>query len=199
MVDTERFLTPIRRPTNIQLSEDAIMKRVGETMTDAQIKQILGEGSKIMKYAELANYKTIDELLPREKDFVILLIEDQPQHGHFCILLKYDNTVEWFNSYAYYPDRQKNMLNKAMNVMLGQNENFVTELMKNSTGYKLIYNKKRLQKLKEGINTCGRWTVLRAMCLIEMGMNLTRFLKMISDEKKQSGLPADALVAIWIA
>lgn len=184
----------------LPLDEDVICERIGTNITDGDIRRYFGDGveSKILKYSDLANYGTIDELLPKPRDFRIILVEDSVNRGHWCCILKYDKTIEWFNPYGIRPDAQKNMLGKVRNMMLGQDEDYMLNLMKASKGYKLIYNKKRLQKLKEGINTCGRWIILRIICMKDLMMDLKEFIKMIDENQEASGLPKDALVAIWI-
>jgi len=182
------------------IDEDIIIERIGTNITDGDIRRYFGDGveGRILKYSDLANYNTIDELLPKPRDFRIILIEDSVNRGHWCAILKYDKTIEWFNPYGIRPDAQKNLLGKLTNIMLGQERDYMTELMEKSKGYKLIYNKKKLQRLKAGINTCGRWIILRVICMKDMMMGLKEFIKMIETNKEASGLPADALVAIWI-
>lgn len=196
MVNNDEFRTP-----SSPLTEDQIIERIGTNITDGDIRRYFGDGveGKILKYSELANYKNIDELLPKPRDFRIILVEDSVNKGHWCCILKYDKVVEWFNPYGIRPDAQKNMLGKVRNIMLGQDKDYMTELMLKSDGYKLIYNKKRLQKLKEGINTCGRWIILRCICMKDLLMDLENFIKMVDDTAEKSQLPKDALVAIWVS
>jgi hypothetical protein len=195
MVHTDMFF---KNPQ--PLDEDLICERIGTNITDGDIRRYFGDGveGQILKYSDLANYNSIDELLPKPRDFRIILVEDSVNKGHWCCILKYDKTIEWFNPYSGIPDRQKNLLGKARNMMLGQDEDYLTNLMTKSKGYKLIYNKKRLQKLKQGINTCGRWIILRIICMKDLMMDLKEFNKMVEDTQDKSGLPKDALVAIWI-
>ena len=54
--------------------------------------------------------------------------------------MKINNTIEYFNSYGVNADIQKNSLNKMMNRMLGQKEDFVTRLIRNSKK-KYVINK----------------------------------------------------------
>jgi len=182
------------------IDEDTIVERIGTSLTDGDISRYFGQGAetKILKYSELSQYKHIDELLPKERDFRIILVEHQNNQGHWCCILKYNKTIEWFNPYGVRPDGQKNMLGKLRNQMLGQEHDYMTDLMKSSKGYKLIYNKARLQKLRQGINTCGRWIILRIICMKDLMMDLKMFIKMVRDSQEATGLPADALVAIWI-
>ena len=53
-----------------------------------------------IEYKDLKNYTSIDELLPNDKDFAVLLYESQPNSGHWTALLKYDNDIELFDSYG---------------------------------------------------------------------------------------------------
>jgi hypothetical protein len=62
---------------------------IEDPLDDAEIKYYLGQKAKILKYSELAKYKSIDELLPNEKDFAVLLYEESPNVGHWVCLLKY--------------------------------------------------------------------------------------------------------------
>jgi hypothetical protein len=195
MVHLDNFITK-----NSPISEDAIIERIQTNITDGDLKRYFGDGveSKIIKYSNLADYNTIDELLPNKRDFRIILIEERNNVGHWCVVLKYDKTIEWYNPYSGLPDNQKNMLGKIINKMMGQDQDFLKDLMIKSTGYKLVYNKHRNQKMKNGINTCGRWCILRIICMKDLMMNLTEFNKMIKTNQKETGLPKDALVSIWI-
>jgi len=195
MVNTDHMMKP-----PLPMDEDKILERIGTSLTDGDISRYFGGGaeSKILKYSELANYKHIDELLPKERDFRVILVVDSHINGHLFCILKYNYNIEWFNPYGVRPDGQKNLLGKLRNQMLGQAEDYMTNLMKSSKGYKLIYNKARLQKLRQGINTCGRWIILRIICMKDMSMDLKMFIKMVKDTQEATGLPADALVAIWI-
>lgn len=195
MVHSDLFVTK-----NIPISEDEIIKRIGTNITDGDLKRFFGDGieSKIIKYSCLADYNTIDELLPNQRDFRIILIEERVNVGHWCVILKYNKTIEWYNPYSGLPDNQKNLLGRTVNKMLGQDQDYLKDLMLKSNGYKLVYNKHRNQKMKNGINTCGRWCILRIITMKDMMMDLKQFNKMIKDNQKSSRLPKDALVAIWI-
>jgi len=52
-------------------------------MSDSDIRRWLGlDGDYIMKYSELAGYETLEELLPHDKSFKIILTEDSYNKGH---------------------------------------------------------------------------------------------------------------------
>ena len=97
-------------PKHINL--EVIGKRITEPLTDSDLEKYFGSGveSEIIKYSELANYKTIDELLPKPFDFRIILVEQKPMSGHWVLILKYGDTIENFNSYGIEIDKQKGSL-----------------------------------------------------------------------------------------
>ena len=70
------------------------------SLSDSDIRKILGRGCKIVKYSELSNYNTIEQLLPKEKASVILLIEDSLDHGHWVGLCRFKDTYMYFDSYG---------------------------------------------------------------------------------------------------
>ena len=72
------------------------------TSTDLQS---LFKNFKIVKYADLDNYKDIYELLPNIMDFVFLLTESEKNSGHWTLIIRDDNTFEYFDSYATSPKR----------------------------------------------------------------------------------------------
>ena len=46
---------------------------IRKPLSDANLKTILGSETRIITYPDLANYRTIEELLPKVYDFVIIL------------------------------------------------------------------------------------------------------------------------------
>jgi hypothetical protein len=62
----------------------------------------------------------------------------------------------------------------------------------------VVYNKKKFQKLKNGINTCGRWVILRTIMMKDFYYNLEDFIDFINKWKEQTGLTGDELVAHWV-
>ena len=47
---------------------------IRKPLSDSELKRILGEDTRIITYPQLANYRTIEELLPKQYDFVIILL-----------------------------------------------------------------------------------------------------------------------------
>jgi len=155
---------------------------------------------KIIEYNDLADYNEITDLLTKPIDYVIILIETTADNvGHWVCVLRYSNTIEFFNSYAEAPDFQKNnFISKAKNIEFGQTQNYLTNLLVKSN-FNIVYNKLQLQKYSNGSTTCGRWVVLRLLCLLNQNMDLKQFLElMIKLKNKFKNKSFDKIVCMII-
>ncbi len=56
--------------------------------------------TRIVKYSDLANYNHIAKLLPKIKDYVVILTETKPQSGHWTALTRNKNIITYFDSYG---------------------------------------------------------------------------------------------------
>lgn len=157
-----------------------------------------GLRDKIIKYSELKNYNNINDLLTEPIDFRIILIESSYNCGHWTAILKYKNIIEWFNSYGTRTGYDFNFIANEISRMLGQGRNDLLELLrKKHPSQQLFYNKKRLQKNVEGINTCGRWVIARILSC-KCGYELDDFIQKCEQKKEETGKPYDILVVDWI-
>ena len=161
------------------------MDNLKVSMTGQDILSYL-PNCKIIEYNDLADYNEITDLLTKPVDYVIILIETIADNiGHWVALLRYDNTIESFNSYGEAPDVQKNtLISKAKNIEFGQTQNYLTNLLVKSD-FNIIYNKLQLQKYSNNSATCGRFCVTRILCLLKDNMDLKRFLEFFIDLKKK--------------
>jgi len=183
------------------IEEDIIIERIGKSLTDEDLTRYLGGsiGENIIKYSSLKDYKSITDLLPSDKSYKIILIEDDINKGHWVLALRMNGTVEFFNSYGEPVDKQKSMIGECKNALLGQTKNYLSKLFRSRPkDIKYVWNDKALQRQKEGINTCGRWVILRILMMKDMNMELDEFQRVMKNNKRLSGLPYDALVSIYI-
>lgn len=180
-------------------SVDEVVERIETPLTDGDLERYFGSGknSEVMKYNELANYRTIDDLLPLSIDFRIILVEERNNVGHWICVLKYKDIIESFNSYGKNIDKQKDMFGTIKNKLLGQQTDYLTNLVKKSD-YKYVINKTPFQSSKKGINTCGRWCILRIIAMKDLFMDLEAFKKMVIKGCDDLNVEPDALVSIWI-
>ena len=67
----------------------SIIKLIHKALSDTDIRKILGQDTKIIKYAELSQFTDLDQLLQKPEDYCIILYEDSVDHGHWLGLSKY--------------------------------------------------------------------------------------------------------------
>ena len=180
---------------------EEITQRISKPLTDADLEKYVGiKATDIIKYSDLKNYKTIDDLLPTDKSFRIILLEETYNSGHWIAIMRYGKTCEIFNSYGYAPDYDWRFINRMMRVVLGEDTNELTRLMKQAdeVGYDAIYNKKDFQSHGSNIQTCGRWVVLRIE-MMRMGYDLPQFVEFIQELCEKTKQPTDFVVSMLIS
>lgn len=168
---------------------------IEQPMGDDDIKSYL-PNAKIIKYSELSKYKSIDELLPKDKDFCFILYEDSPNKGHWTTVMKYSPMIEYFDSYGGKVDNPLNWMPKSVNVKLKQDKKLLSKLFDKSN-YKIIYNPVDYQEdnASKNINTCGRHATFRVKNLTDCDRNLEQYYKLMSDIKNESGNTYDEIVS----
>jgi hypothetical protein len=177
-----------------------IQARISKPLTDGDLERHTGiKAGDIIKYSDLKNYKKIEDLLPKDKDAVVILIEDKYNSGHWVCLLRYGKTIEYFNSYGAKWDTDWKFVNKMMRVILGEGTNELTRLMDNAAkdGWNVEWNTKRFQKLSNRIQTCGRWCVFRIETM-KMGYNNKQFHELVKKFKNETGGSSDFVVAKYV-
>ena len=75
--------------------------------------------AKIVRYADLDKFKDIYELLPNRMDFIFLLTESEKNSGHWTLIIRDDDTFEYFDSYGTSPKNILDYIPKYMNKKLG--------------------------------------------------------------------------------
>jgi hypothetical protein len=109
----------------------------------------------IIKYSDLGQFETMDDLFKYGKPYRIILIETEPNRGHWVCALKVNGNFYYFNSYGKAPDRDLNTIPRLLRKCLGQDSNEFRRLIGDGD---LWYNKHKFQKDKT--QTCGRWCAL---------------------------------------
>ena len=182
--------------------EAYITERIATPMSDADLEKYSGiKASDIIKYSDLKNYSKLEELLPTDKSARIVLIEDAYNKGHWVCILRYGDTMEYFNSYSGKWDTDWKFVPKMVRHILGEATNEMTRLFNQAKadGWKTVWNKKKLQKEGSHIQTCGRWCVFRIETM-KIGYNLKEFLELVARLRaKEGGVSADWVVARYVA
>jgi hypothetical protein len=165
-------------------------------MSDADIRSYLGKNVKIIEYKDLKKYNSIDELLPNDRDYCVLLYEDQPNSGHWTALLKYDNNIELFDSYSNTDIKILHWTPFRIRQMLGEDDDYLTKLVEKSK-YNFIHNTCRYQG--NDTETCGRHVVLRILAFLQDNADLPQNNQMMMVlKKKYPTLNMDEIVSSLI-
>ena len=177
---------------------EEMKKTLGYSLSDADIRHILGQGTKIIEFKDMDMFKTIYDLLPNEKDFAIVLVEQKDNSGHWVMLLRDKNRIEQFDSYGVTLETELNFVSQAINRMLGQSKQEFHALMKTIDDEdELVFNKARLQSEDPTIATCGRHCCLRAL-MHNLGYSLEEYLQFLDDHHEETGLPIDVIVSKFV-
>ena len=182
-------------------NKQKLQQQIKEEITDGDLTRYFGKRDfkNILKYSDLANYNSMQQLLPRNKSWKIILIENEHNSGHWTLLLRYNNTIEWFNSYGTFPSAELDFISPQQKAMLNQDIKHLNILLTQALPkFHIIYNKRKLQELKDGVNTCGKWIILRIIMMEKFNMDLNQFIQFIDKLKKQFKLSSDELVTLLI-
>ena len=160
------------------------------------MKHILGD-CKIITYPDLAKYNNLEELLPKPYDFVIILLLESPQSGHWCALLRYSSVFEWFDSYGFPVDYDlTHWLTPLQRLKLGESKKYLSYLLQ---GRNYIYNKVKYQQMKPNINTCGSHVAYRCYKFKTASFTLRDYQQHVNNTCKVNGLTPDELVAKFVS
>jgi len=172
-------------------------KELAKMFSNTDIERWLGDDC-IIKYSDLAEYNTINDLLPNNKDFKIILIESSANSGHWVAVMRYNNIIEYFNSYGTKPEYDFKFIPTVIKHLLGQGGNLLTKLLKTKNkGQKIYYNKRKLQKIVDGVNTCGRHVVARCLAM-KIGWELDDYINKVDEKVEETDKPSDIIICDWI-
>ena len=154
---------------------------------------------KIMKYSELSRYNNIEELLPNDKDFKLILTETEPNSGHWCVLMNSKGKIIWYDSYGIIGDGELKFIPRMMNKLLHQTTHPIHRLFKQAKkdGIQTEYNTFKYQSESDDVCTCGRWCVLFVL-LMNLNFSLKEMEEFIKRQVYEKSKPADILCCDWI-
>ena len=176
---------------------------ISTPLSDSDLEKYLGNEVRqnILTYSDLADYQDFEQILPHHKAYKIILIEYEKNSGHWICILRYNNTIEIFNSFGTKHDKDDLVNSKEINKYLGQSALYLNKLIEKEIDdgiFRLVYNKIRFQKKSVKVNTCGRFVVNRIICLLHYDMTLTKFVKFMDDAKDKTDMSYDELVSTII-
>jgi hypothetical protein len=167
-------------------------------LTDRDLNHFGIPNENVIKYSTLANLKDIDEILPHDKSYKVILIEYERNSGHWVCIMRYGKTLEYFNPFGLLPTDEDFMDDDRLNDTLDQEELFLNTLFEKETKEndfdEMVYNKVKFQSEDDDINTCGRHVVHRIVCMLDDNMHLEDYVKYMEDMKKKTGKSYDYIV-----
>ena len=162
------------------------------------LKYMLGDNLKIIKFNNLKNYSSIYDLLPKKRDYaVIFYIDDDTDGtniGHWTCLLRNENKFYFFDSYGLTEEEELKFISKEKKIKYGEDEDYIKKLLKS---VKHSYNKYDYQKWNDKIQTCGRWVIIKIFTFINGIITNNDFYKFIMQKMKQYKLKSFDELAVY--
>ncbi len=112
----------------------------------------------IITYNELPKYSSIEQILPHNNSYAIILYQNSENSGHWTALFRKDNNIYFFCSYGSKVDEPLKWISKEENKKLGINAPYLSMLL-NKTKMPVYYNKISHQDEDRRVSTCGRFVV----------------------------------------
>lgn len=172
-------------------------------LSDSDIKQILGDQSKVLIYKDLYNYNTIDELLEPEGAAVILYETNKTStghaFGHWCCVFNgkpvvVDGVITpciyYFDSYGNMIDDVLHHVDPKFRIKNGEDFAYLSTLL-GLCPYAVDYNDHQFQSDTENVNTCGRHCITR---ILHDDLDAEEYIDLF---KSGDGVSSDELVTAY--
>lgn len=163
--------------------ENIIRKQYKKALSMDELLKASNNRLQVFTYDDLYHVKHIDELF-YPHNVCIILYQSSPNFGHWVTLIRRKNTIEHFDPYGVKIDDE---LNKSNNMGFPK---LLSQLILNSDITRIISNKGRFQSTKPGVNTCGRWALIRALL---KNKSLKEFTNLFHNQKLEPDFYVTAL------
>jgi hypothetical protein len=145
------------------------------------IRSIVGN-VKIVKFDQLIGYNTVEELLPKQKDCVVIFWETESANiGHWTALCRLNQTYVFFDSYGNSVEEDFSFIPKSLRRLLDIKYDYLKELLK---GKHVISNHIDFQQMRDNISTCGRF-VSMFLYVFKKGYSLSDFQRIMKENLKK--------------
>ncbi len=173
------------------MNKKIINKKEKKSLTGQDVLELCNNKAELYTYPELVKFEDIDKMLGKHKASIILYLTKE-NYGHWvCLFKQNDNTLCFFDSYAFMPDDELKFTDINFRKSHNQLYPHLTYLMYKS-GYDVDYNNHRLQSFKNDTATCGRWTGAR---LAFRFLNNDQFAKLFLNNEAKPDALVTALTA----
>jgi hypothetical protein len=169
-----------------------MVKKIMQPLSNDKVALALGPGTRILKYSQLKDYETINDLLPNMNDFIILLLEDDMNTGHWVTMMRTPTGFYYFNSYGQKYDDDLSIVPRCIRRILGEDRREITRLL---DGKEMKWNKHKFQSARTQV--CGRYCILAVTMICKMLYSPEIFEDFLLRKTKEFKEPTDQLVAKW--
>jgi hypothetical protein len=160
---------------------------ISYALSNFDIMDFFNDKINIVCYKDIHKFNSIDELLGKYNRCIILYESTKGNHWA-CILKPYDYIL-YFDSYGIKPENEFRFI--APKYRKEQQEGDLIKLLVNQP-LKIHFSQYRLQKLKKGINTCGKWCSVISKLMI----NEDEFNDIIKDLRMTFKLKNDEIISL---
>lgn len=165
-----------------------------EPLDDSDIRYYLPY-AKILVYDELKNVNNIEDLLPHNNMYFILLYQlESKNSGHWAIISRMDDIIEYFESYGKPPDYA---ITHWATGKFKQAAHQLSHIL-DKTNLTVVCNTICFQNMKtKNMSTCGAYVVMRALAMLEYNATLGQF-NVLLQELKPPNITYDELIVGYI-
>lgn len=153
-------------------------------LSDDDIKNILGEDIKIIKYPDIKNLQSVDELFDKNGRCILFYPILSDAVGHWVALINHTDRIEFFDPYGKSPESLRINIPKEQQKLLDMAEPYLIHLLSTSTK-PVFYNNHCFQKHSNSNLTCGRHAAVRLLYYpydLEHYNNIIKKSKMSADD-----------------
>lgn len=144
------------------MSGGALERVKAYSLSDGDIRRVLGDDIKIFTYPQLKRLRNADDLFDDKGRCLILFLTNSETEGHWCCLLNKKKGIEFFDPYGDTPNEIKAEIPKSRRDALDMSSPYLMRLLKGS-GRPVYYNTYPFQKESRDVNTCGRHCIVRLL------------------------------------
>ena len=159
-------------------SRDIVEQSEKKALSFTDIKRMLGPASsstKLIHYNDLQSATNIQQVFGPNKAVIILLSimnKNAPTVGHWIAILSKGDIIEHFDSYGFSIDKELSITHEQP--WLGQ--------LLRSSDKKIIQSTRRYQQLREDVNTCGRWCVVRVKNFNKSNREFSNYISQLHEQ-----------------
>jgi len=154
------------------------------SLTDTEMRQMLGSEIPVMIYSDLINNGVLNTLLDSPEHCVVFLVRQAETSGHWCVcFLKTKGKeigIHIYDSYGNPPDGEEWKKHVSLEILkqVQQEEPYLLTDLYNS-GYKIYFNQYRHQSKDPRNQSCGRHCITRCSFL---DLDTDEYNKMITSK-----------------